>query len=278
MKRVSYREEKENIDRILSNCFKTANETDDAEFIASLIKHANLSPWDDRNALKNFEQLFRFVGEATLSGNFSGEDLMRISLLLYCHFFEWSEMFNLFYDLSKISKGERAGNTIQSSNENRDLYWKELNNLTKGDINDEKIINARALIAKLDNGQIGINKKINTIKDSNEELGAILEDLFNGVLRNGFSHNSYSFKDEGILIINEANSTETVIVWDEVNRLYNLTKFFAGCLIEKWKEYLSNTSGKLLKGKYCEYKITYGDNQKFKIEPIKGSIPIGIYY
>lgn len=279
MKRISFKEDYKKIDSAITLCFKTAEKTDEAEFVISLLKHANLSPYDGRDTLKNFQELYAFLAEATLSGKFQAADLIRLSLLMYCHFFEWSEMYNLLYDLSKISKGERAGQKVDQENDNdRDLYWEELKKIVKGDLTPEKIENVRGILNKFDGGQLGINKKISIIKIENREIGEILEVLFDGVLRNGFSHNNYAFIDRGLIITNERTGESYTYSWDTINKLYNLTKCFAGCLMETWKSYLIDSSGKHLKGRYCEYKIYYGVDKKFKIELINGPIPLGIKY
>lgn len=268
---------KQKIENQIRTVFERAKKTDEAEFYACLMKHANLSPWDDRNTLKNFSELIEFFFEAILSKKYRAEDTLRIFLLLYCHFFEWSEMYNLFYDLYKVTEGERAGNCIEIDDSKTEEYWEDLKSVVQKELTKEKLLNAKSIIDKMSTGQIGINKKIKIIKDCNEPIGTILGNLFDNKLRNGFSHNNYSFSNEGLVIFDEVEDKTIVYSFDKLNMILNDTKTFSAMLIYIWQEYLSELKNRKLKGKYCEYEIEYTKDKKFRIKFINGSLPLGIY-
>lgn len=69
------------LEKLLKNFFEKAKRADEAEFYACLMKHANLSPWDVRNTLKNFQELIVFFFDAILSKKYRVEDTLRIYLL-----------------------------------------------------------------------------------------------------------------------------------------------------------------------------------------------------
>lgn len=269
--------DKQEIENQIKKVFERAKKTDDAEFYACLMKHANLSPWDDRNTLKNFHELIAFFFDAILSKKYRAEDTLRIYLLLYCHFFEWTEMYNLFYDLHKVAAGERAGNCIEIDDSKSEEYWEDLKNVVQKELSKEKLLNAKSIFDKMSTGKISINKKIKIIKDCNEQIGTILENLFDNKLRNGFSHNNYSFTNEGLMIYDEVEDKAIAYNFDKLNLILNETKTFSAMLIYTWQSYLSELKDRKLKGKYCEYEIQYTADKKFRIKFINGSLPLGLY-
>lgn len=186
-------------------------------------------------------------------------------------------MYNLLYDLYKIAEGERAGNCIEIDDSNSEEYWEDLKNVVQKEFANEKLLNAKSIIDKMSTGQININKKIKTIKDCNEQIGNILETLFDNKLRNGFAHNNYSFTDKGLTIYDEVEDKTLTYRFDKLNIILNDAKTFSALLIYIWQEYLSELKDRKLKGRYCEYEIKYTKDKKFKINFIKGSLPLGLY-
>lgn len=262
------------LEEVLRKTFEDTRLADEAEFYASLLKHANLSPWDDRDTLRNIEQLIKFIYEGLTAQKISAEDSLRLMLLLYCHIFEWSEMYNLFFDLSMIKNGARAGNYIENPEEDREKYWEQLKNIVNKDLTPERTKQALALLQKADGGPVSINKKIQIISGEDTNLAKILSDLFDSTLRNGFSHNNYSFTNDGLTVIDETSKKSVHYSFEELNLIVNQTKAFVGIFIMVWREYLENLRSAHLKGQYCEYEVEYISG-KFRIHLINGSIPLG---
>lgn len=262
------------LEPLLREIFEKARATDEAEFYAALLKHANLSPWDSKDTLKNIEGLMSFIYGGLVGKTIPAEESLRLMLLLYCHFFEWTEVYNLFYDLAGITEGKRAGSSIEEPDVNREKYWKDLKNIVAKDLTPERARQTFSLAAKVGGGSLSINKKINIISKGNQRLGTALSKLFDSTLRNGFSHNNYTFTTTGLTVTDEVAKKTASYSFDEVNMVVNQTKTLVALLVFIWREYLSNLRSAHLKGKYCEYGVQYRDD-RFRINFIKGSLPLG---
>ncbi|HEY1074752.1 MAG TPA: hypothetical protein VGE59_03585 [Patescibacteria group bacterium] len=262
------------VEGALKQQFDDAYQSDQAEYGMALIKHANLSPFDPKDTLKNIEHLFTYIHESLLNKAIPPEESLRLFLLLYCHFFEWSEMYNLFWDLGGIKLGNRAGSKVDEVRDSSSDAWGQLCTVAQGDMTPEKLQNITALMAKLNKGPVNINKKIRMITNRSPLIGGLLAELFDNTLRNGFSHNNYAIDNSGLTIHDEASGKLVKYTFGELNLLINKSKSFAGLLISLWRERLSELNERTLSGKECEYKVQYRET-RFRINLMRGSLPLG---
>jgi len=93
-------------------------------------------------------------------------------------------------------------------------------------------------------------KKIEQLKEKDEELGVLLEKIYNSDLRNAFFHSDYVLTVDGIAINVFRNMRQQTILYSELEDILQKMLFFFDCFMETWLAYKSEIykKGDVIKG------------------------------